>query len=207
MTTALVTGAVAGLGIAVQVGAVTVYLLMLSSTAPFRSSATAALGVATVDGMYSLLAVLAGGAASRLIEPVAGPLRWVAAAVLLWFACRVVFDAVRRRDTPGRGVSGALATLSPGRAYVRLIGITVLNPGTVVYFVAIVVGSRFDAYGALDRSAFAVAAFTASAVWQLAVVLAGSALGRVLTGPRGRLVSAVIAGTLIAALAVWTVVQ
>lgn len=207
MTTALVTGAVAGLGIAMQVGAVTVYLLMLSSTAPFRSSATAALGVATVDGMYSLLAVLAGRAASRVIEPVAEPLRWAAAVVLLWFAGRVVFDAVRGRDTSARGIGGALATLSPWRAYARLVGITVLNPGTVVYFVAIVVGNRFDAYDAIDRTAFAVAAFAASALWQLVVVSAGTAFGRVLTGPRGRLVSAVTAGTLIAALAVWTVVR
>lgn len=207
MTTALVTGVLAGLGIAVQVGAVTVYLLVLSSTAPFRTSASAALGVATVDGAYALLAVLAGGALGRVIEPVAEPLRWAAAAVLLWFAVRVVTDAVRERRASTTAAHGARAASSPGKAYVRLIGITVLNPGTVVYFAAIVIGSRFDAFDAVERSAFAVAAFAASAVWQLAVVLAGSVLGRLLTGHRGRLVSAVVAGTLIAALAVWTVVR
>lgn len=207
MTTALVTGVLAGLGIAVQVGAVTVYLLVLSSTAPFRTSASAALGVASVDGAYALLAVLAGGALGRVIEPVAEPLRWAAAAVLLWFAVRVVTDAVRERRASAGAAHGARAASSPGRAYVRLVGITVLNPGTVVYFAAIVIGSRFDAFDTIERSAFAVAAFAASAVWQLAVVLAGSVLGRLLTGHRGRLVSAVVAGTLIAALAVWTVVR
>ncbi|WP_433464171.1 hypothetical protein [Spirillospora sp. CA-128828] len=176
MTTAIATGAVAGLGIAMQVGAVAVYLLLLSSTAPMRVDAAAALGVATVDGLYSALAVAAGSAASRVIEPIADPLRWTAAA----------------------------GATSPGRAYLRLIGVTVLNPGTVVYFAAIVIGSRFDV---IDRSAFAVAAFTASAVWQMAVVLAGSALGRLLTGYRGRLATAVVAGALIAALAVRTSVR
>ncbi|TDD80877.1 lysine transporter LysE [Actinomadura darangshiensis] len=205
MTTALATGAVAGLGIAMQVGAVAVYLLLLSSTAPVRVGAAAALGVATVDGLYSALAVAVGGAVSRVIEPIVDPLRWIAAAVLLWIAVRVVTDAVRAKDGPtSLSTSG---TSSPGRAYLRLIGITVMNPGTVLYFAAIVIGSRFDAFDAVDRSAFAVAAFAASAVWQLAVVVTGSALGRVLTGYRGRLATGVVAGTLIAALAVRTFVR
>ncbi|WP_433476139.1 hypothetical protein ACQPZP_03310 [Spirillospora sp. CA-142024] len=105
MTTALVTGAVAGLGIAMQVGAVAVYLLLLSSTAPMRVGAAAALGVVTVDGLYSALAIAAGSAASRVIEPIAGPLRWTAAAVLLWIAVRIVTGAVHgvRRLADGIG--------------------------------------------------------------------------------------------------------
>jgi threonine/homoserine/homoserine lactone efflux protein len=210
MTTALATGAVAGLGIAMQVGAVAVYLLMLSSVAPVRVGAAAALGVATVDGFYSAIAVAVGGVASRVVEPVVGPLRWAAAAVLLWIAVRVVIDAVREDGDPS-DPSGSLGDTSgapsPGRAYLRLIGITVMNPGTVLYFTAIVIGGHVEAFGAVDRSAFAVAAFTASAVWQMALVLAGAALGRLLTGDRGRLVTGVAAGTLIAALAVRTFVQ
>ncbi|MGI5328851.1 LysE family transporter [Actinomadura nitritigenes] len=207
MTAALVTGAVAGLGIAMQVGAVAVYLLVLSSMAPVRVGAAAALGVATVDGLYSALAVALGGAASRVVEPIVGPLRWAAAAVLLWIAVRVVVDAVRGDGGPSGSLDDTPGASSPGRAYLRLIGITVMNPGTVLYFAAIVIGSHFEAFGAVDRSAFVVAAFTASAVWQMAVVLAGSALGRLLTGYRGRLVTGVVAGTLIAALAVRTFVQ
>ena len=48
-----------------------------------------------------------------------------------------------------------------------------MNPGTVRYFAAIVVGGHFGAFDAVDRSAFAVAAFAASAVWRMAVVLTG----------------------------------
>jgi threonine/homoserine/homoserine lactone efflux protein len=207
MTTALATGAVAGLGIAMQVGAVAVYLLVLSSTAPVRVGAAAALGVATVDGLYSALAVAVGGAVSRAIEPIVEPLRWAAAAVLLWMAVRVVTDAVRRRGVPTSALDGTSGASSPRQAYLRLIGVTALNPGTVVYFTAIVIGSRFDAFGPIDRSAFAVAAFASSAVWQMAVVLTGSALGRLITGYRGRLATSMIAGTLIAALAAQTFLQ
>ncbi|MEU9021518.1 LysE family transporter [Actinomadura sp. NPDC048394] len=207
MTTALATGAVAGLGIAMQVGAVAVYLLMLSSMAPMRVGAAAALGVATVDGFYSALAVAVGGMASRVVEPVVGPLRWAAAAVLLWIAVRVVIDAVREDGDPADSLGDTSGAPSPGRAYLRLIGITVMNPGTVLYFTAIVIGGHVEAFGAVDRSAFAVAAFTASAIWQMALVLAGAALGRLLTGDRGRLVTGLAAGTLIAALAVRTFVQ
>jgi len=47
-----------------------------------------------------------------------------------------------------------------------------------------------------------LAAFAASASWQLTLAGSGAVLGRVLTSDRGRLVSALASGLLIAALAV-----
>lgn len=82
MTTALAAGLLAGYGIAVPVGAVATYLVTLTARASLRVGASAALGVATADGAYALLAVLGGTALTRLIEPIAEPLRWLSA--LVW---------------------------------------------------------------------------------------------------------------------------
>jgi arginine exporter protein ArgO len=49
---------------------------------------------------------------------------------------------------------------------------------------------------------FVLAAFAASASWQLLLAAGGSAIGRVLTGPRGRLVTALVSSVVIAVLAV-----
>lgn len=49
-----------------------------------------------------------------------------------------------------------------------------------------------------------LAASTASASWQLFLVAAGSGLGRAVTGPRGRLVTGLLAAGVIAGLALRT---
>ncbi|WP_354670661.1 hypothetical protein [Streptomyces flavofungini] len=73
---------------------------------------------------------------------------------------------------------------------------------SVVYFAALVVGSRTDA--APDRvgqAVFTLAAFAASASWQLLLAGGGALVGRALTGPRGRLGTALASRALIVALA------
>ena len=84
------------------------------------------------------------------------------------------------------------------RAYATLLGITLLNPVTVLYFSALVLGSKANGLGGAAQSAvFVVAAFVASASWQLLLVGGGLALGRVLTGRTGRLVISLVSSVVI----------
>ncbi|HST50127.1 LysE family transporter, partial [Jatrophihabitans sp.] len=93
--------------------------------------------------------------------------------------------------------------LGPARAYATLAGLTLINPATLIYFVALVVGLRAgSAPSALGQAVFVAAAFAASASWQLLLVGGGALLGRVLTGGRGQRVTAVASGVLIGVLAV-----
>ena len=65
-----------------------------------------------------------------------------------------------------------------------LVGITLLNPTTVIYFAALVLGNRAaDAVCPWEQGVFVLAAFLASASWQLLVACGGALLGRALTGP------------------------
>lgn len=63
------------------------------------------------------------------------------------------------------------------RTYLAMLALTLLNPATVVYFSALIVGLPFLG-DAGDRLAFAVAAGAASLSWQWLLAVFGAALGR-----------------------------
>ncbi|MFD0148534.1 LysE family transporter [Streptomyces sp. NPDC055721] len=203
MTAAVVAGLLAGYGIAIPVGAVGAHLVAVAARSPWRTGAGAALGIAAADGLYALLAVLGGAALVPLLAPVAAPLRWASAVVLVILAAHSTVTAVRAYRAGPKTVE--TTPPAPRRAFLTFLGITVLNPMTVVYFTALVLGGH-STTGAAEATAFVVAAFAASASWQLLLATGGTLLGHLVTGPRGRLTTALASGLLIAALAVGLVV-
>jgi arginine exporter protein ArgO len=205
---ALVSGALAGYGVAIPVGAIAALLVSLSARTSFAVGAAGALGVATVDGLYAALAVLGGAAITGLIRPVATPLRWVAVVVLLGLAGRTAWTAWRHHRDPARAARDTTGLGTPLRAYLGLLGLTALNPATVVYFSALVLGRQSAApVAGAALAVFVLAAFAASASWQLLLAGGGSLLGRALTGARGRLVTSLVASLVIAVLALALVIH
>jgi arginine exporter protein ArgO len=82
-------------------------------------------------------------------------------------------------------------------------GMTMMNPLTIVYFTALVLGRQAAAAPSIaDQAVFVAAVFAASASWQLVLAAGGAFLGRVLTSDRGRLATALASSALIGALAV-----
>lgn len=209
LSTALLTGLAAGYGVAIPVGAIAVMLIGLTARTSLRVGAAAALGVATVDGAYALVAVVGGGAVAGLVRPIAGPMRWIAAGVLLAMAVYTALTAWRRyRTPPGATADPALAAgPSPGRAYLTLVGLTALNPATVIYFTALVLGRQAGATsGPLTNAVFVAAAFLASVSWQLVLVGGGGLVGRAFGTPKGRFTTALTASLVTVALAIKVVV-
>jgi arginine exporter protein ArgO len=199
MSSAFVAGLVAGYGVAIPVGAIGALLISLTARTSLQVGAAGAMGVATADGLYALAAVLGGAALARLIEPIATPMRWAAAVVLIALAVKTAVAAFRRHQ----GTVDDRVPATPGRAFLGLLGLTVLNPATIIYFGALVVGRQADAAPDLVSGiVFVLAAFLASASWQLLLAGGGSLVGRVLSGPRGRLATALVSSAVIAALAV-----
>ena len=192
---ALVAGLLAGYGIAVPIGAVGAYLVQLSARSPWRTGVAAALGIATTDGGFALVAVLGGAAVASLLTPALPVLRWVSTAVLVLLAARTVLAGLRT----GEAVADVRAA-APGRTYLALLGLTAVNPTTVVYFVALVVGLPDRPVGA-EAAVFVVAAFVASATWQLFVAGAGMALGRWVSAPPARRITAIVSGAVMLVLA------
>ncbi|MGW0944968.1 LysE family transporter [Streptomyces sp. NPDC002623] len=203
MTAALVAGLVAGYGIAVPVGAVGTYLVSLTARTSLRTGLCAALGVATADGLYALVATVGGAAVAAVLRPVLTPLSWASAAVLLALAALGALTAVRQHRARRLATHSTPPPPSPARAYLSFLGITLLNPTTVVYFAALVLGSgAVDSVRPLEQGVFVLAAFVASASWQLALAGGGALLGRALTGHRGRLATALVSSAVMTVLAV-----
>lgn len=174
MTAALVAGLLAGFGIAMPVGAVATYLVSLTARTSLRIGVCAALGVATADGLYAMVAMVGGAALAAALQPVLLPLRWASGLVLAALATRGAVSAYRRYREQQLAARPGPDPLLPSRAYLALLGITLLNPTTVIYFAALVLGSRTaEAVRPLEQGVFVLAAFAASASWQM--LLAGVA--------------------------------
>ncbi|HEX6759999.1 MAG TPA: LysE family transporter [Propionibacteriaceae bacterium] len=181
----LASGAVAGLAVAMPVGAVGSYLIGLSARERRSTAAAAALGIASVDGIYAILAALIGAGLHELLNEATGWLSWVAAITLVLIAVHTMRLAIRRY----RGHAGTLAQhskLSPARAYLSLFMLTAINPATVITFAA-VVGRSLIGSSWLALALFALGAFVASAAWQLLLAAGGGLLGQLLRGRRGQL--------------------
>jgi threonine/homoserine/homoserine lactone efflux protein len=204
VTAALLAGLLAGYGIAMPVGAIATYLVTLTARTSLRIGAAAALGVATADGLYALIAEAGGSALARTIHPILLPLRWTSAAVLLALAAHGIVAAVRRHRERHASAQPERGTpLRPRRAYLALWALTMMNPLTVIYFAALVLGTwGRSAPTLVDQATYVIAAFAASASWQLVLALGGTLLGRALTSDRGRLLTAAASSALIAFLAI-----
>jgi arginine exporter protein ArgO len=196
-------GAVAGLAVAMPIGAVGTYLIGLAARERTLTAAAAALGIASVDGVYAIVAALGGTGLQALLREVSRWLVWIAAITLVIVATYTLLMAVNRY----RGHIGTLAQpgrLTPARAYLNLFALTAINPATLVTFAAVVIGRSASEGGSswLAVALFAVGAFLASAVWQLLLAGGGSLLGRLLHGRRGQLGIAVCSAVIMLSLAV-----
>jgi threonine/homoserine/homoserine lactone efflux protein len=189
-------GVVAGTGVALPAGPVSLFLLGLPARSRRRIAVAAALGVATTDTAYAVLAASSGSALARPLEVAGGPLRLASALLLAIVASRTLCSSYWP-TTAARGP----VHLTPMRAYLGLVAMTAVNPGTLVYFVALTTEG-----GRLTTGAwFVVGVALVSTSWQLLLVGAGSALAHLVGTGRGRrtlglasaFVTAVLAGQLL----------
>ena len=195
---AFVEGVLAGLGIAVPVGAIAVLIVDQGMRRGFTRAVPAAMGAASADLVYAALAAVAGSAVATLLAPYERGIKLVSAGVLLVIAAYRMVLLFRRNQRVGTANSGDSAV----RTYAAFLGLTLVNPLTVAYFAALMLGLGDDTLGsALDRALFVTGAFAASASWQLVLAAAGALLHHRLS-ERARLGTAVFGNALIATLAI-----
>jgi arginine exporter protein ArgO len=200
MTAAILAGLIAGYAIAIQVGAMSVLLVGFAARSRLAVGAAAGLGIGTVDGLYALVSAIGGGALATSVRPVAGPLAVVAAVVLVGLAVRTAVLAIREYRCAQTEIMPSETPNGPLLAYLGFVGLTALNPTTVIYFVALVLG-RHDGFGLATGTGFGLAAFAASASWHVALAAGGRLVGRVLTSRLGQLITALASSVVIMVLA------
>jgi threonine/homoserine/homoserine lactone efflux protein len=190
---AALAGAIAGYAIAIPVGAIAVLIIHQAIAHGLRTGLAAATGAASADFTYATIAVVVGGAATALIAGMETPLRVVAGVALIGLAVRG-FVGVRSAHDPGAAQTRS-ARHTARRTYLTFLGLTLLNPVTVVYFAALVVGLP-NLGGAAERAAFVLAVFGASLSWQWLLAAFGAAVGRG-SSHRVRLATAVVGNVIV----------
>jgi threonine/homoserine/homoserine lactone efflux protein len=197
---ALVSGLIAGWGVAVPLGAIGVMLVDLGMRGGFRSAAPAAAAVATADLLYAGVAALAGSAAATLLAPHEHALKLTAAGVLAAVAAVGLRAAWRRAKVRQEGAAPSDAR--PGSLYARFLGLTAVNPTTVLYFAALIAGLPAISHASASAKAvFVVAVGVASLSWQLTLAGSGAALHHRLP-EHARLYTALAGNALVLGLAV-----
>ena len=173
---AFVSGVVAGYGIAIPVGAIALLIIQVGIKCGFRCGFMAGAGAATADLLYAVLAVLGGAALAQVINSAGNMFQLLSGIVLVVIALVGLRKATRRVEH----VEVALPNRSElVKTYARFLGLTVINPTTIIYFAAVVVGlglaSDLTATGGVM---FAVGAFLASLSWQTLLASVGAIAGK-----------------------------
>lgn len=176
MVDAFLSGAIAGYGIAIPVGAIAVLIIEAGLRRGFRIAATAGAGAATADGFYAAVAAVSGAALATLLAPYRTPLQLLAVAVLVFLGSRGLLAL--RTSRGGREASGS--TPVQGRpvvgTFLVFLGLTLLNPQTIAYFAALILGLPSLAAALPERIAFVAGAFLASLSWQTLLAVFGAFL-------------------------------
>ena len=193
MAQAFLLGIAAGYAIAIPFGPIAILIVRTGVRQGLRAAAAAGAGTATADLIFATIAMLFGAAASAFLAPILPAARLVAGAALAVIALRGLLAAPQpiERET---------GTARAGNTYLLFLGLTMLNPPTVIYFVSLAIALPEVSADFASRAIFAVAAFLASLSWQEVLALVGAMLHGRLT-PRLQRITAVVSSLIILALA------
>jgi threonine/homoserine/homoserine lactone efflux protein len=190
---AFLLGVAAGYAIAIPFGPIAILIVRTGVRQGLRAAAAAGAGTATADLVFATIAMLFGAAASAVLAPILPAARLVAGVALAVIAVRGLLAAPSRVDRES-------ATLKPGSTYLLFLGLTMLNPPTVIYFVSLAIALPEVSADFASRGAFVVGAFLSSLSWQEFLAVVGAMLHGRLT-PRLQRVTAVVSSLIILALA------
>ncbi len=194
-------GAVAGVAVATPFGPISLLLLETGRRLGPRRGFPAALGVALTDLVYAAVAGLGGARARSMID---GHERVVSVGSGLVLIAVAAWCTVRALGSRGPEPTAEVSPRSPGRLLTGFIGLTLVNPLTIVAFLAVTTGIRVE-FTAVTVPVFALVVFAVSLVWHTGLVGGGAVLGRVLS-PSVQRLTAMVGGLAIASLGIRSLV-
>jgi arginine exporter protein ArgO len=167
-------GIVAGYGVAVPVGAIGILIIETGLRNGLRKGLAAGAGAATADLIYAVVAVIGGAGAAAAIGDIGPGFRYVGGVVLVVMALL----GIRRAISQDGVVEVAAAERGAGRTYAAFLGLTLVNPMTVLYFAAVVMGLGLaTGMTPVEGIAFIAGAAVASLSWQWLLAFGGFTLG------------------------------
>ncbi|PRH14038.1 LysE family translocator [Burkholderia multivorans] len=179
-----------GLMIALSVGPVALMIANYGMRAGTASGVRAAVGVATADGCYAVVAFTIGAMLASTLASHLSLFRVVGALVLLAMGARMLWQALRDRR---RTLDGAAPP--PGvRPFTSMFLMTLANPLTILLFYG------YATAAAASHRHWLLGAgcvFAGSLVGQLVFAFGGSAIGRLVKSPALLAASHVVAALVV----------
>ena len=207
ITLAVLAGTVAGLALAAPLGAIGVLLVQEGILRGLRGGLPGAAAVATVDTLYCAAAVAAGALVAPVIASWAPWPQIGGGVVLVALGAHGLSKAQRTARQAGGTEATALTSAGMGRnRYVLFLGLTAVNPATLLYFAAILPGLKETASSNVSQVGFVVGVASASFAWQALLVALGAGL-RHKTGARFRRWTAVVGNSTVVALGALLIAQ
>ena len=201
MWNSFIGGALAGYAIAIPVGAIAVLILETALKRGFWHGFAAGSGAATADLIYATIAVTLGTLVSHWLAPIAPFLKIVSASFLMLLGARGLYVTWRARNNHA-DVQGQDINASFGKTYGTLLGLTLLNPATIAYFAALILGGTVGTTpDAADKMAFVLGAWLASWSWQSFLAVIGALAHRHMP-PSFRIWTSLVGNVIIMALGV-----
>jgi arginine exporter protein ArgO len=178
MTDSFIKGAIAGYAIAIPVGAIAILILETGLRRGFWHAFAAGSGTATADLIYATIAATLGVFVAQFLEPIAPILKLTSFAFLVGLGAWGLLKTRRSRNLdPDGNASGINATLF--QTYVTVLALTILNPATIAYFAALILGGTVgETPTTQDKAAFVLGAALASWSWQTLIAGIGAVAHR-----------------------------
>lgn len=168
----LIDGLIAGYGIAIPIGAISLLIIDLSMRHGFRLGFAAGAGAASVDFSFALLAAFAGDALSGVIAPYESSIQTLSGITLIMIAIWGVINYSRRTSST---INNPSAPGKPLKIFVQFIALTAINPLTIAYFSALILSREAGSIISLiTKVSFVLGAGFASFSWQLFLAALGS---------------------------------
>jgi len=176
-------------------GAIAVLILRESMVRGLGFGLAAGAGCATVDLLYCGLAVALGATIAHAVEP------WLPALAAVSGLVIVGIGAWQLRSALNAHAATQTAQIVAGsrlRVYGRFVGLTALNPATIVYFLALSAVVTTITTSAAGPLVFVGATFIASLLWQSTLAVIGAVIGATVTERTTRVLGIVASCAIIA---------
>jgi arginine exporter protein ArgO len=168
---ALLSGIVAGYGIAIPVGPIAILILELGLRRGFRSAFSAGAGAASADLIYATVAAIAGTFLVSVLTPYASILRLASGLGLVAIGVWLLYHG---RNVSTRANKSRFRDTSLPQTYGMVLGLTILNPITVTYFTTLILGMGAESSQIAANAIFFISgAFLASLSWQTLLAAIG----------------------------------
>ena len=174
MVSSFIEGLVAGFGIAIPFGPISILIIDTSIRNGLLHGLAAGIGAASVDLIYAAISAIAGTAVASAITPYSSIVRILSALFLialgLWGLRKIVQPTQSGKTQPQ-------SSISLFKTYITIFALTSLNPITVAYFTALILRKNpDDALYSSELMLFILGAGIASFSWQSFLAVTGYSL-------------------------------